>query len=138
MPSAWPIHCSHFEAIAVLLCHEGTEGQQRYSTALSLTSALEGVGGQRHAPAALPPGKTRYPLYRRLGGPRGRSERVQKISPPMGFDPCSFFNLGARWGGWLSSSPGRSLPRERPGTHCIGGLVGPRAGLDRCRKSRPQ
>jgi hypothetical protein len=21
------------------------------------------VGGQRHAPAALPPGKTRYPLY---------------------------------------------------------------------------
>jgi hypothetical protein len=26
------------------------------------TSALEGVRGQRHAPAALPPGKTRYPL----------------------------------------------------------------------------
>ena len=25
------------------------------------------VGGQRNAPAALPPGKTRYPLYRRLG-----------------------------------------------------------------------
>jgi len=47
-----------------------------------------GVGGQRHAPAALPPGKTRYPLYRRLGGPQGRSGRVRKIwtlSP--GFDP---------------------------------------------------
>ena len=29
-----------------------------------------GVGGQHHAPAALPPGKTRYPLYRRLGRPR--------------------------------------------------------------------
>jgi len=28
-------------------------------------------------------------------------------------------------------------PRERPGTHCTGGWVGPRAGLDRCRKSRP-
>jgi hypothetical protein len=26
-----------------------------------------GVGGQRHAPAALPTGMTRYPLYRRLG-----------------------------------------------------------------------
>jgi len=25
-----------------------------------------GVGGQRHAPAVLSPGKTRYPLYRRL------------------------------------------------------------------------
>ena len=41
-----------------------------------------GVGGQLHAPAALPPGK-------------------------------------------------------RPGTHCIGGWVGPRAGLDECGKSRP-
>jgi hypothetical protein len=47
-----------------------------------MTTALEGVRGQRHAPAAL-------------------------------------------------------YPRERPGTHCIGGLVGPRAGLDRCGKSRP-
>ena len=25
-------------------------------------------------------------------------------------------------------------PLERPGTHCIGGWVGPRAGLDRCGK----
>ena len=28
-------------------------------------------------------------------------------------------------------------PRERPGTHCTGDWVGPRAGLDRWRKSRP-
>jgi hypothetical protein len=66
-------------------------GEQRYSSALSLTSALDGVGGQRLAPAASPPppGKTRYPLYRRLGGPQGRSGRVRKISPPPpqpGFD----------------------------------------------------
>ena len=26
---------------------------------------------------------------------------------------------------------------ERPGTHCTGGWVGPRAGLDGCGKSRP-
>ena len=45
-----------------------------------------GVGGQHHAPAALPPGKNRYPLYRGLGGPQGRSGRVRKISPPPGFD----------------------------------------------------
>jgi hypothetical protein len=29
------------------------------------------------------------------------------------------------------------FPRERPGAHCTGGWVGPRAGLDRCGKSRP-
>jgi hypothetical protein len=34
-----------------------------------------------------PPGKTRYSLYRRLGGPQGQSGQVQKISPPPGFDP---------------------------------------------------
>ena len=34
--------------------HEGPEGEQRYSSTLSLTSALDGVSGQRHAPASLP------------------------------------------------------------------------------------
>ena len=29
------------------------------------------------------------------------------------------------------------LPPERPGTHCIGGWVGPRAGLDEREKSHP-
>ena len=57
-----------------------------YSSTFPSTSALDGVGGQRHAPAALPPVKTRYPLYRRLGGPQGRSGQVRKISPPPGFD----------------------------------------------------
>jgi hypothetical protein len=46
-------------------------------------------------------------------------------------------DLGARRG-WVVSTTTRSLyPRERPGTHCTGGWVGPRAGLDRCEKSRP-
>ena len=64
--------------------HEGPEGST--TALLSLTSALDGVGDKRHAPAALPPGKTRHPLYRRLGGPQGRSGRARKISPPSGFD----------------------------------------------------
>jgi len=46
-----------------------------------------GVGGQRHAPAALPLRKTRYSLYRRLGRPQSRSGRVRKISLQPGFDP---------------------------------------------------
>ena len=43
-----------------------------------------GVSGKPHAPAALPPGKSLCTLYRRLGGPQGRSGRVRKISPPTG------------------------------------------------------
>ena len=51
--------------------HESPEVEERYSSTLSLTSELNGVGGQRHDPAAIPPGMTRYPLYRRLGGSPG-------------------------------------------------------------------
>jgi hypothetical protein len=58
---------------------------------------LEGVGGQRHAPAALPPGKTRYPLYRRLGGPQNRSGRMRKISPPPEFDPRTAQPVASRY-----------------------------------------
>ena len=29
----------------------------------------------------LPPGKTRYPFYRRLGGPQGRSRRAENLVP---------------------------------------------------------
>jgi len=32
---------------------------------------------------------------------------------------------------------GQRHPRERPGTHRVGGWLGVRAGLDRCGKSRP-
>jgi len=64
--------------------HEDPEGEQRYISTLSLTSVLDGVGGQRHAPAASPPRKTRYQLYRRVGGPQGRSGQVRKISSPTG------------------------------------------------------
>jgi len=35
----------------------------------------------------LPPGKKRYPIYRSLGGPKGRSGQVRKISSPLGFGP---------------------------------------------------
>jgi hypothetical protein len=55
------------------------------------------VDGQNHAPAAFTPGKTRYPLYRRLGGPQGRSGRVRKISLPPGFDPRTFQPLASRY-----------------------------------------
>jgi hypothetical protein len=57
-----------------------------YRSTLSLTSALDEAGVQCHAPVAIPPGKTRYSLYRRLGGPQVRSERVWKVSTPPGLD----------------------------------------------------
>jgi len=67
-----------------------------YSSTLSLTSALNGVGGQRHAPSTLPTGKTRYPLYKRLREPQGRSGRERKILPQTGTDPRTVQPLVSR------------------------------------------
>ena len=41
------------------------------------------------------------------------------------------------WVGDQRHTPAALPPGKRPGTHCTGGRVGPRAGLDGCGKSRP-
>jgi hypothetical protein len=47
-----------------------------------MTAALEGGDWSAARPGrTLPPGKTRYPLYRRLGGPQGRSGREENLVP---------------------------------------------------------
>jgi hypothetical protein len=46
-------------------------------------------------------------------------------------------DLGARRGCVVSTTPRQLYRRERPGTHCTGGWVGPRAGRDVCEKFRP-
>jgi hypothetical protein len=59
-----------------------------------------GVGSQCHTPAALPTGTIRYPLYRRLGGPRGQSGQVRNISPPPGFDPQTVQPVASCYTDW--------------------------------------
>ena len=48
------------------------------------------------------PEKTWYPLYRRMGGPQGRSGQVQKISPPPGFDPRTVQPVGSCYTDWAT------------------------------------
>jgi len=47
-----------------------------------MTAALEGCEwSAARSGRTLPPVKTRYPLYRRLGGPQGRSGRAENLVP---------------------------------------------------------
>ena len=47
-----------------------------------MTAALEvGEWSAARPGRALPPGKTRYPFYRRLGGPQGRSGQAENLVP---------------------------------------------------------
>ena len=40
-----------------------------------------GEGSASRPGRTLPPGKSRYPFYRRLGGPQGRSGRAENLAP---------------------------------------------------------
>jgi len=47
-----------------------------------MTAALEGGEWSAARPDhTLPPGKNRYPFYRRLSGPQGRSGRAENLFP---------------------------------------------------------
>jgi len=63
-----------------------------------------GMGGQRHVPAALPPGKTQYSFCWRQAGPQGRSRRVRKILPTPGFDPRTEQPIASPYTDWAIPS----------------------------------
>jgi hypothetical protein len=63
-------------------------------------STRRGEGSASRRGRSLPPGKTRYALYRRLGGSQGRSGQVRKISPPPGFDPRTAQPVASRYTDW--------------------------------------
>ena len=81
-----------------------------------MTVALEGGewSAARHG-RTLPPGKTWYPLYRRLGGPQGWSGWAEDLVPT---------------GIWSADCPARSsvaIPTELPG---------PQFNISTCRKRK--
>ena len=56
-----------------------------------------GMSGQHHTLTTLPLGMTRYHLYRRLGGPQGRSGWVWKILLPLGCDSQTVHPIASRY-----------------------------------------
>ena len=81
------VKCTHVQALR--LCTGCTA--HRESSGIALTFIDH--GNRRGWEVSLTPrplftpGKTRYPLYRRLDWPQGRSGQVLKISSPPGFEP---------------------------------------------------
>jgi hypothetical protein len=73
--------------------YEVPYGENMYSSILSSTSALDGVDGQHHAPAALPPATDQVPNFRgACVGPRtgldecGKSRLPHRDSIPRTFN----------------------------------------------------
>jgi hypothetical protein len=91
----WLLH------VSTVVCHlqGASESVRGIAILFYYTSALEGCKGSASRPDRfLPPGKTWYPLYRRLGGPQGWSGRVRKKSRlPPGFDPQTVQPVASRY-----------------------------------------
>jgi hypothetical protein len=73
-------------------------------------------------------------IHIRVKQSRYRSEQAQRVDRGIALP---FRDLAARRECVVSITPRALYPWERPGTHCTGGWVGPRAGLDVFEKSRP-
>ena len=79
------ITCTAWVKVKVKITLEHATKAKRGSRCIALlfssTLALDGGGWSTPPPAALPLGKIRYPLYRRLGGPQGRLDGCGKSCP---------------------------------------------------------
>ena len=61
-----------------------------------------------------------------------KAQTVSRCIALLFLQPRRYIRVGGQ-----RHAPAALPPRERPGTHCTGGWVGPRAGWDGCGKSRP-
>ena len=69
-----------------------------YSSTLPSTSALDGVGGQHHAPAALSPGKDPVSIVWEAGWATGPVwTGAENLAPPPGFDPRTVQPVASRY-----------------------------------------
>jgi len=81
--------------------YEGLEGEWRYQSTLSLTSAQGEVGWSTPRPGRFTPGKVRqFRFYMWLCGPVGWSGQVRKISPTPVFYPRTVCLVASRYTEW--------------------------------------
>ena len=64
------------------------------------------VGGQHHAPAALPSGKVPVPIVQEAGWAPGPVwTGVENLAPPPGFDPRTVQPVASRYTDWTVAAP---------------------------------
>jgi hypothetical protein len=78
-----------------------------------------GEGSALRPGRSLSPGKNRYPLYRRLGGPQCRSGQVRKISTPPGFDPRTVQSVACRYTDYTTGFLGLVFKDIKPRTKTL-------------------
>ena len=85
------------EALRLCTGRTAHRGSRRIALPFHDHGTRRGWGSVSRPGRSLPPEKTRYPLYRRLGGPQGRSGQVRKISPTPRFDSRTVQPVASRY-----------------------------------------
>ena len=80
------VKCTLVQALRLCTGRTAHRGSRGIALPFHDHGTRRGEGSASHPGRSLHPGKSRYLLYRRLGGPQVRSGQVWKISPPPGFD----------------------------------------------------
>jgi hypothetical protein len=93
-----PTDCGVSECDRETSTKRGGPGPYRAVEPYKKEKKLDEGGWSTPRPGRFILGKeTEYPLYRRLGGPQGRSGWLRKISPLPGFDPRTVQPVKSRY-----------------------------------------
>jgi len=91
------VKCDFVQALRLRTGRTAHRGSRGIALLFLDHGTRRGEGPPSRPGRSLLPEKTRYPLYRRLGGPQGRSGQERKISPPPRFDPRTVQPVASRY-----------------------------------------
>jgi len=91
------VKCTLVHALRLCTGRMAHRGSRGIALLLLDHDTRRGKGSASRPGQYLPPGKTRYPLYRRLGGPQSRSGQARKFSLPPGFDTQTIQPVAGRY-----------------------------------------
>ena len=101
-----------YKSLQNITYQAGTGGVVDVQLYSFLTSALEGGGGgvdgQRQNQNDLPSGESSIPIYRRLGGPQGRSGKVwrrENLLSPLVIETRTVQTVASRYTDWANPDP---------------------------------
>ena len=96
------VQCTLVQALRLCTGRMAHRGSRGIALLFHDHGTRRGEGSASRPGRSLPPGKTWYPLYRRLGGHQGRSGQVRKISPLSGFDPRTVQAVASQYTDWAT------------------------------------
>jgi hypothetical protein len=91
------VKCTFVQALKLCTGRTAYMGSRGIALPFHDHSTRRGEGSASRPGRSLPPGKTWYPLYSRLGGPQGRSGQCRKSPSPPGFDPRTVQPVASRY-----------------------------------------